>query len=348
MPLDLYLTEDRIRAVVRDAAHFFRKARSRRGRAMLSVPSVMPDFAAGETLINAMGDQFDSTMGPGAGQFMADHARLVWVLQVLERGSVEDAIAGRQRRWSQLETSGVDPEQLGEMRASSEIFAAQLRSTPQQEIDAVMACLDEIASLYPAAVHTIRLKHQPAERETALHAVTALRTGDPSRPELTAERIRRLLDVVSAIVPGPRKLTLALADGPYMLHGKSAAELFPVTTLKKIDAHGEDREVFTRDFVWMRLIAANLRAGETIDNRILGLIPRQDPAAWVIPAHPPARRRAWSERFAATMSRPLELLCLVGRDEEAAVGSLLDEIEERMRAAKNVQRESRSRSSKQG
>src|SRR5689334_14163512 len=101
--MSLHLTEERIRSLVSETARFARKVRSRRGRGTpLAVPDSMPDVAAGETLINLMGDQFDAVLGPGAGQFMADSTRLQWLLQILERGSVDEALAAQERRWSRI------------------------------------------------------------------------------------------------------------------------------------------------------------------------------------------------------------------------------------------------------
>jgi hypothetical protein len=343
-PSDLYLTEDRIRAVAREASHFYKKARSRAGQSMLQVPSTMPDIAAGETLINVMSEQFDATMGPGGGRFMADSTRLQFLLGVLEQGTVGDAVAALKRRTSRFDTSRIDPALVSMMRGNEEIHEARLRAIPQSEIDAVLACLDEIATVYPGQAQSVRARHNPAVRDGLEQAAITLRTGDPSRPQLTEDRIRRVLDVLSAIVPGPKMLVRSLHDGTFALYGKTAAQLFPKTTVKKIRELGEDPDVFARVFGWLMLIAGNIGRGDSIVDRIRDVLPKQDPEAWMSAAHTPAAARARAERFAAMMSGPLELLCRVGYEEEAAVKSLLGEIQARLRSARQIQIETNQRS----
>jgi len=340
---DLFLTEDRIRALVRDAAHFYKKARSRSGRTMHAAPSKMPDLAAGETLINVMSDQFDATMGPGGGRFMADSTRLQFLLDVLAHGSVDDASAAFERRVSRIDTARINPEFVGMMRDNQAIHEARLRAIPQYEVDAVLACLDEIATVYPGQAQSVRARHNPAVRDALQQAAMALRTGDPSRPQLTEDRIRRVLQVLSAIVPGPQMLIRSLHEGTFALYGKTAAQLFPKTTVKKIRELGEEPDTFARDFGWVMLISSNVGAGDSITDRIRDLLPKQNAEAWLMAPLAPAEARARAERFAAMMSGPLALLCRVGYEEEAAIKSLLVEIQERIRSARQIQIESNQR-----
>jgi hypothetical protein len=336
-PLELFLTEDRIRALVRDATHFYKKARSRSGRTMHAAPSKMPDLAAGETLINVMSDQFDATMGPGGGRFMADSTRLQFLLGVLAHGSIDDAVAAFERRARRIDTARINPEFVGMMRDNQAIHEARLRAIPQFEVDAVLTCLDEIATVYPGQAQTVRARHNPAIRDELQQAAIALRTGDPSRPQLTENRIRRVLDVLSAIVPGPQMLVRPLHEGTFALYGKTAAQMFPKTTVKKIRDLGEEPDTFARDFGWLMLISSNIGQGDSITDRIRDVLPKQSADAWLMAPLAPAEARERAERFAAMMSGPLALLCRVGHEEEAVVKSLLDEIQHRVRSARQIQ-----------
>jgi hypothetical protein len=340
---DLFLTEDRIRAVVREAPHFYKKARSRAGRTMLSLPTRMPDLAAGETLINVMSEQFDATMGSGGGRFMADSTRLQFLLDVLMHGSVEDALKARKLRTARFDTSRIDPSVAGMMRNNEAIHEARLRAIPQYEVDAVLACLDEIATVYPGPAQSVRARHNPQVREGLQQAAIALRTGDPSRRQLTEDRIRRVLDIVSAIVPGPKLLVRSLHDATNALYGKTAAQLYPKTTIKRIRELGEEPDAFAQDFAWLMLIVSNIGRGDSIIDRIRDMLPKQDAEAWMIAAYAPAEARARAERFAAMASGPIERLCRVGYDEEAAVKSMLGEIQERVRSARQIQIEANQR-----
>ena len=339
-PSNLFLTEDRIRAVVRDAAHFYRKARSRAGRAMLSAPSELPNIAVGETLIDMMSGQFDATMGQGGGRFMADSTRLQFLLNVLAHGTVDDAIAARRQRAARIDTSRINPAFASMMQANLDLAEAQLRAIPQYEVDAVLACLDEIASVYPGPAQSVRARHNPAVREGLQQAATVLRSPDPSRPQLTDDRIHRVLDIISAVVPGPMMLVRVLHEGGLALHGKTAAQVFPKSTVKKIRDLGEDPDAFARDYAWLKLIADNIGRGDSITDRIRDLLPKQDAEAWMNAAHAPAKARVRAQRFATMMSGPLELLSRVGQEEEAAVSSLLSEIQQRLRSARQIQIES--------
>jgi hypothetical protein len=337
---ELYLTEPRIRAVVRDYDVFMKKARSRAGKTMLSVPSGLPNLEAGETMINLLTEQVDALMGPGAGRFLADSNRLLYVLGVLEKGTREDAIASHQRRWTAIEAAGASPEVLGMMRANEAIYLQQLRAIPQSEIDAVMACLEDIQKIYPGPAKSVRSRHTKVDPEKLMYVVRSLRTGDLSRPQLTEERIRRVLDIVEAVVPGPSKMQLALGESTLMQYGRTAAEIFPVTTVKKLRAQGEAPDAFARDFVWMRFIFDFLKAGQSIDDRMLEEIPRHHAEIWIRVAYTDDARER-TEKFAALVSRPLDLLCLVGREEEIAVKSSMAEIRSRLRGAAETQRAAR-------
>jgi hypothetical protein len=334
---DLHLTEDRIRALVRDAPHFQKKARSKAGRTtMLPVPDGMPDIAAGETMINLMGASIDAVVGPGGGQFLADSNRLLWLLTVLAKGTVDDAIAHHRKRAAGLEAARV-PQWVADMaRSNGDIHEMQLRAIPQAEVDAVMACLDEVAAVYPGPVASVRERHTVVDREKLMQAIAVLRTGDPLRPQLTADRIRRVLDVLAAVVPGPSKMMLALKDTASAFLGRPAREVFPATTVKKIVAQGEDPDLFARDFLWLRIITEDLRRSPSIDERIFDEIPRPKAHLWIEVALAPDSPER-TEKIAAWMWRPLELLFRTGRDEEAAVKALLGEIQRRLQSAADIQ-----------
>ena len=334
---DPFLTEERIRAVVRDAPAFYKKARSRRGRTMLPPPTTMPNIESGETIIDTMVADIDATVGPGAGRFLADSSRLLYLLSVLEKGSVEDAIAFEQRRMARMDASRIDPEMARLVRGNQQIIESRLRAIPQGEIDAVMACLDEIETVYPTQAIAVRARHDTAERAKGLEAVKSMRVEDPSRPQLTAQRIRRVLDVLEAVVPGPKIVVRTLHEPGFVLQAQTAAKMFPATTVKKIRAQGEAPEDFARDYAWLRIISDHISRGETIDDRLREMIPYQSADAWRIAAHAPGLGQARAERFAAGARGPIELLSRVGRDEEAAVKSLIEDVQSRLRAVRERQ-----------
>jgi len=322
---DLYLTEERIRAVVTGTAHFTRRLRNRRSTGM-PVPDVVPDFAAGETLINHMGEAFDAVAGPGAGRYVADSARLNHLLNILSEGTIEEVVAGRQERIAHAELRGLAPDLLAGMRASSALVVAQLRAIPQSELDAVFACLDEIEPLHPHDVARIRLRHDPEVRERSLREAAALRVGDPSRPPLTDERIRAVLEVVRRLLPGAGKLRAVWASGgTYDGYGKSAVQLVGAAVVKKIAAAGADPEALVRDLWWTQLIT-RLIGGRGMDEALAELRLEQSPAAWLSPYDRPGRAKKRAEFFASAMSFPFEMHCRITRDEEESVGRLLGEI----------------------
>jgi hypothetical protein len=330
-PSDLYLTEERIRAVVRDAPFYMKKARSKAGRTtMLSVPETLPNLEAGETLINVLGDQIDAVVGPGGGRWMADNTRLLWLLSVLAKGTREEALATEELRWRRLAASGLAPALIEGMRVNAELHERRIRGIPQFEIDAVMSCLDLIQPLYPGQVKDDRIRHTAVDDTKLRQAAAALRTGDSSRPQLTEERIQRILAVLGTLVPVPKKLLVTLGESPYALVGKTAADLFPATTLKKIRAQGEDAEDFARDLVWLRMIVTHFKFGESLDDVIAGMLPRNHAQLWIeVALAPQSPERA--ERLAAMTWRQLDWATRIGRGEEKAVKSLLPEIQRGLR-----------------
>jgi hypothetical protein len=334
---DLFLTEERIRAVVREAPAFYKKARSRAGKTMLPPPTTMPNIEIGETIIDVMGAQIDATIGAGGGRFLADSSRLLYLLSVLAKGSVEDAIAFEQRRMARMDASLVRPEMAELVRGNQRIIESRLRAIPQSEVDAVMACLDEIETVYRAQVIAVRARHDPADRAKRLEAATGMRVEDSSRPQLTVDRVRRVLDVLEAVVPGPKMVVRTLHEPGFVLQGQAAAKMFPATTVKKIRAQGEEPEDFARDYAWLRIISDHIGRGDTIDDRLREMVPYQSADAWRIAAHAPGVGRARAERFAAATRGPIELLSRVGRDEEGAVKSLLEEVQSRLRAMRELQ-----------
>jgi hypothetical protein len=337
---DLYLTEERIRALVRDHDHFMKLARSRAGRQMLSAPVHLPDVMKGETVINLVGDQLDAVVGPGVGQHVADTTRLLTLLDILAKGTIEEIMADWDRRVSRIDMDRLSPDLREDIKWKREVKVAQLNAIPSSEVAAVMACLDDIQKIYPGQAKDVRIRHLAVSREQLGEIARAVRTGEPSRPQLTEARIRRILDVVDSVVPGPSRLLHSLTESPLMLYGRTAAEVFPATTVRKIRSLEAGQEIFARDFVWLRFIASWLRNNDSIDECIIGQVPLVHGELWLSVARM-ADPRERAERFAAMFTRPIDLLVLVGRDEEAAVKSLFREIEARLHAAKQFQRASR-------
>jgi hypothetical protein len=135
-----------------------------------------------------------------------------------------------------------------------------------------------------------------------------------------------VLEVLPSLLPGTRTLILTIVDSPYVMYGKPAEKVLSKSVMKKLAAQGENPDDFARDLFWIRLIASQLHNSATIDTRIAEALPLQDAKAWMNPAAPPASARERAAKFAAMMSLPLELLCRVSPDEEAAVASLREEI----------------------
>jgi hypothetical protein len=233
---DIHLTEERIRAVVNGTAGFSRNLRgaARRGAPMSIPPEMLASLASsGGNLLGLLGGQFDAAAGPGAGRFVSDSTRLMELLSYLADGTIEEAIALHQARVPDARMFGDDPALEAQFRFAHERQLADLRAIPRSEVDAVLACLDDIAKVHPREVERIRFRHDPAERERKMGAATALRTGDPSRPPLTDARVGRVLDVLRQLLPVPQKMQ-AMFGTTYALEGKAAGELLGASVVKKL------------------------------------------------------------------------------------------------------------------
>jgi|GEM_PF-5591807 len=326
-PSDIHLTEERIRAVVSGTQGFSSKLRgaTRRHAKFSITPEMLASAAAsGTNLLGALSGQFDAAAGSGAGRHVSDSTRLIELLAHLADGTIDEAIAREEGRAAHTPPFG-GPEMQAQMRAAGERRIAELRAIPQSEVDAVLACLDEIEKLYPREVERIRFRHDPEVRERRLGAAAALRTGDPTRPPLTGGRVRRVAEVLRQLLPLPQKAQV-MFENTDVLTGKPAVELLGASVVKKLAKLGEDPEAYARDAWWTRHIAMLLSRGESVDEKLAELQQLVDPTAWLNPYDAPARSKRRAGAWAAAMSGPYEILRRITPDEEDAVRRLLPEL----------------------
>jgi hypothetical protein len=336
---DLHLTEERIRTLVKGTPDYLRKVRGIKNpaSAMWVTPEMRAEAAAsGRTLLGALSPQFDELLGPGAGQHTSDAVRLVELLSHLEQGTIEEAIAreeaGDEAQAATYETYDIQPWMAAQRGAARARRIADLRDIQRSEVDAVFACLDEIETIHPAEVSRIRFRHDPGVRERRLAAAAAVRTGDPSRPPLGEERMRRVVEVLLQLAPVPQKMQDSLAL-PYERHGKPALELLGASVVRKVAKLGEDPEAYARDLWWTKVIADHLHDDGTIDEKLARLQEDMEPKVLRSPYVNPARAKRRAAEGDAVTTFWYDIVRRIGRDEEETVRRLLPEIRQALRAA---------------
>jgi hypothetical protein len=349
MPDDVHLTVARIRAALEGTgAHAARLRGATRRKAPIGLsPEMIARLAGGKgNLLQMLGGQFDAAAGPGAGRFVADTARLLDLLEILAEGTVDDAIARETQaleRAPAADASAARPEVRDGriVRIPAEAFArtgherriAELRAITQEEIDAVFACLDEIEKVYPREADRIRMRHDAAYRERHLQEAAELRAGDPSRPELTEARVRRVIDVLVQCPSAPRKVQ-AFFEARFPDDPAAAAKALGAAIPKAAAKVGEDPDAFVRDLWWTEYIAALVARHPSLDQRLSELKALTDPAAWLNPHQAPGRAKRVSQAWAGAMTGQYETMRRIGPDEEEDVRRLLPEIQPALDAAR--------------
>ena len=326
---DPELTAERIRAAMEGTPGFARRLRGaeRRG-APIELPADLPsadEHAPGGTLIPLLAKAFDAVAGPGAGTFVSDSTRLLELLGHLAEGTIEDAAAREEAMAENHHVFVHDERMAAQYSARCRQRAAALRAIPAEEVQAVLASLDQIETVYPREVARVRFRHDPKVRAERLAAAATLRTGDPARPALTPERVRRVLEVLRQLVPVPQKMQ-AMFGTRYALEGKPALELLGAAMVKKVAKLGEDPEAYARDLFWTQLIAYLIDRGKSVDEQIAETIGTTDPSAWLTPHAAPARAKRLSAAIAAMMRIPFEAMRRIAPSEEAAVRDIFPEL----------------------
>ncbi|HEU0302146.1 MAG TPA: hypothetical protein VFR37_22005 [Longimicrobium sp.] len=323
------LNVEAIRAFLASREEMEKRLRRRPARGSMSLPWQMPDVMRGENLLHLMRDQFDAVAGHGAGDHMAMQMRLAQVLGVLARGTVADAIerdAAQAERMGQL---GVDAETLRMMRANLEVHAAQLRLITDDEVRAVLACLDELEAAFRMEVAQIRMRHVPGERERREAEADAGRAADAEDgPRLSPRRIARVLSLVPAIAADSRRVAAFFRDpGVYSYWGVGVEKAFGKKAMKTLAKHGEDPEAFFTDLNWIRIISRIIAGGGTVAASLAKLKTMEQPDAWTNPYERPGKAARQAAAFASGMSEVAAIQRKISREAEEAVRRLLPEIQ---------------------
>jgi sorbitol-specific phosphotransferase system component IIA len=328
------LTEERIRnALARDAE--MRERRQRGGRqAEAAFESMVPGMLAAAmtgtpaAFREKVAQATDHALGDGAGDWLMDWTRLMEVCAVLEKGTVQDAIARvdwnieRQRRMGYT-----PPPALVAADRAREI--AKLREISRREEAAVLQCLDALEQHSPGMAARIRQRHDPEARERMRRAAAAHRNPDPARTQLTAARIREILPVLEAMKPWPgplRKWIMEPRRTPP--DGPPAAEV-GARAVKALARAGHDPAAFLRDLWWLGRVYGLSTRG-SLDDQLAILLAEADPresrrygASF---QKMEARIAVAAEYHAEWIGELSAEIIAVGHAEEAAVRALAAEI----------------------
>jgi hypothetical protein len=192
----------------------------------------------------------------------------------------------------------------------------------EEEVEAVKRSLDLLERSFPTEVAAARRTLDPSVNEEQRARAAASRARDAARPPLTQERIRSLLDFIAA-QPLPKKLRTAC-----WLRAPSVASVrrqLGATVEKALAKRGDDPDAFARDLYWLCFIRSFTRAG-SIDDAI---VRAQELAQTPAPFWRASRRR----RFVDGLAQSTEVLRSIWPDEEAAVATMLDDIDRVFQAA---------------
>lgn len=260
----------------------------------------------------------------GAREADPAYARLRALLDLLARGTLAEAVARKRaaverarRVFGSLPVP--PPPDFGQAEL------AFLEGVRPDEARAVLASLDILEPHFGESVHFVRVRHSRgcAARAPARADEDDERVRDPSRPELTPERVRELLDLLPRIherEPGiGRFLFRPALPGE---DGKSARRLLGRRPAAVVAELAGDVHAFARDVFWLHLIAFRVRGGDSIDAHLPRARALSDPEAWR-PLR--AKRR---ELLAGEVAGVVKLLGRVGPREEAAVRAVADEARE--------------------
>lgn len=303
------LTVARIREVVERYPEVDRRIRAaaRNGIRPGCFPRA-PDLEAGETAEDVLAEQIAEIHGQDAADIQRDHARIQDLLDLLARGTVEEAMA----------------------RPASGVRARQLRRASPWSVEAVLQALDVLEPLFGHRVNAVRRRHGRAGMGAEEAAAGARRTGDPRRPPLTEERIRRVLGVLAEYAArSPRIRAMLLEPMKLDETGADARKRLGVRLSAAADRDADGAEGLVRDVFWMMLIYNRVHDGRGVDSWLREFEASSDPGALPGGAGSGPSRKAGhvAVRTADASAAMVRLLRLVSRDEEAAVFACRKEIQ---------------------
>ena len=260
----------------------------------------------------------------------AGRPRLRVVLEALGGGTVAQEVA-RQRTAAEVVRGvmgnlGLPPD----MDPTAAKIALLDSITPDEE-RAVIDALPALEPHFPDAVRSARLRHDPAFAAAERAAVTRRRTGDPTRPELTRERVSELLAVIPLIHErepsiGAHLFRPTLPDE----NGKSAHKIFGRRLARVIEEIAGDAHAFGRDLFWLHFISFRVGGNDSIDAHLFRASEHSGTDVWR--PLPRKRRQFISEEVSGTVA----LLERVGREEEAAVKELADDVRDVIMAYRTI------------
>jgi hypothetical protein len=325
------LTVESIRAFLASSGEMQKRARNPRAKTMMHFPEQMPDVARGENMIHLMRGQMDALLGPGTGDHMAMQTRLMDVLNVLSHGTVEEEIERTRAKADRVAQMGarMPAEMLEQMRGGMDMRIAQLRLITDEEVGAVLACLDELEPAFPLQVPEVRVRHVPGERERREAEADAERaSGDAEdAPRLTPERIRQVLAVVPQIADSQKVRDFVGGSPPYAYLGMDVEKAFGKQVMKRLAGLGENPEAFYADLGWIRIISRIVSKGGTVAESLARLKMLEQPEAWRNPYERPGKAAKRAAGFASGMGQLADLHRKISRQAEDAVRQCLPEIE---------------------
>ncbi|HEU0076200.1 MAG TPA: hypothetical protein VFQ76_01050 [Longimicrobiaceae bacterium] len=255
--------------------------------------------------------------GKRGAEVAPEYARLRTLLRVLAGGTLENEVHSRRMA---LEVMRPLLARIGD--AAAEPLAAELallEGIRPGEVAATLASLDVLEPHFPRLVPAVRAEHLPAASPQAPSTADP-RPGDPSRPELTPERIRELLDRI------PRICERAPELGRFLFRpalpgesGRTAVRLLGRDVAKVVREVAGDVHAFARDVFWLHLITFHVWSKGSIDASLLQARAFSAPDAWK------PLRRGKREGIADEVSGLAAVLARVGRAEEAAVEEVAEE-----------------------
>lgn len=324
------LTAESIRAFLASREEMQKRARNPRAKTMMSFPEQMPDVMRGENMIHLMRGQMDALLGPGTGDHMAMQTRLMDVLDVLSRGTVAEEIERTRAQIDRVARMGAraPAEMLEQMRSGMDMRIAQLRLVTDEEVGAVLACLDELEPAFPLQVPEVRMRHVPGARERLQAEADAERASDAEDgPRLTPERIRQVLAVVPRIADSQKVRDFVGSSLPYAYLGVDVQKAFGKQVMKRLAGLGEDPEAFYADLGWIRFISRILSRGGTVAESLARLKMLEQPQAWHNPYGSPGKAAKRAATFASGMGVAADMHRKISHQAEDAVRQCLPEIE---------------------
>lgn len=330
------LTVESIRAYLASNDEMAKRMQKPAAKRMMSFPEQMPDVARGENMVHLMRGQMDALMGPGTGDHMAMQMRLMDVLQILSRGTPEEEIERQRAQEERMQRMGIPADMLEQMRANVEVRMAQLRLITNDEVQAVLTCLDELEPAFPLQVPEVRMRHVPGERERREAEAEAERStnpDDPDGPRLTPERIDRVLALLPRISDAPQVHAFFASPGVYAFWDADVKKAFGKQVAKTLAAEGEDPQAFLTDLNWIRLISELLSNGGSVAASLARLKAMEQPQAWQNPFDRPGRAAKRAAGFASGMGHLADIHRKITHQAEDAVRQRLPEIERVLREA---------------